>query len=34
MMALGVITPNDFMIDGVAIDIEAELNHALDVEIL
>lgn len=34
MMALGVITPDDFMIDGVAIDIETELNHALDVEIL
>lgn len=34
MMGLGVITPKDFMIDGVAIDIEAELNHALDVEIL
>ncbi|TPG89800.1 XRE family transcriptional regulator [Pseudomonas caspiana] len=34
MMALGVITPNDFMIDGMAVDIESELNHALDVEIL
>lgn len=34
MMALGVITPDDFTINGEAIDIEAELNHALDVEIL
>jgi len=34
MMALGVITPNDFMIDGNTVDIESELNHALDVEIL
>ncbi|VVP59652.1 XRE family transcriptional regulator [Pseudomonas fluorescens] len=34
MMALGVLTPNDFMNDGVTIDIESELNHALDVEIL
>ena len=34
MMALGVITRNDFMINGVAVDIESELNHALEVEIL
>ena len=34
MMSLGVITANDFMIDGITVDIEAELNHALDVEIM
>jgi hypothetical protein len=34
MMALGVIRTSDFMIDGIPVDIETELNHALEIEIL
>jgi len=34
MMALGVITKSDFMLNGKPIDIEDELNHALDIDIL
>lgn len=34
MMCLGVIRESDFMLNGQPIDVETELNHALDVEVM
>ncbi len=34
MMALGVLEKSDFLLGGCSVDIEDELNKALDIEIL